>query len=522
MNLQIKHYITVIKKTLLERISRVVRMPMILVFTILMLTICLCTQAKLESWQTSCGAVCIKVAFGLLGTETELFEIRNMLKPNSKGEISLLEIADTVELIGLHATGIRISRSQLEKCSVPLILHWPPKHFVVLLGLGKDKGVLIIDPPYKPRKVTVEELAKQEHWNVVAVSKHPINTKDLRIGKLKDQTTAKEEVPYEYGGLRFDSTIWNFGSVKPGFRKTHEFLFENTNNKPITLSKVKANCACLKVVQFTEKVAPGESGVIKVSLDTKGLQGYITKKIIGIIGNGSADNEGQLLLTVSGEVSRRGELLLRPSEIQLHDIVKGSKIVKSLILRRIGYDKLFLKEIKPSSDTVSTRVIRGFEADSYEAHVEVKVEIQDAFGPFEHTVFFETNFPEHPTAELRIHGNVVPHISVEPSELFLGIISRENNLEGYTITVRSTTDTPFLIRDIELTTDDLIASCQAMNHDQTIWKITLDFSPILHKGILKGKIILRTDDPDVTKIEIPFTGLVEPKAGNRLSAGLFK
>jgi hypothetical protein len=63
--------------------------------------------------------------------------------------------------------------------------------------------------------------------------------------------------------------------------------------------------------------------------------------------------------------------------------------------------------------------------------------------------------------------------------------------------------------DIELTTDSLIANIHAMNEDQTAWKITLEFSPTLQKRILNGMIILRTDDPDVTKIEVPFTGLVE-------------
>jgi hypothetical protein len=509
MNLKNTHYFIDISKSWSEKVTRIERKRALLVSTILVLAICSRGQAKLESWQTCCGAVCIKVTFGLLGEETELFTIRNTLKPNSKGEISLLEIADTVKLMGLHATGIRINSGQLEKCSVPLIVHWPPKHFVVLIGLGKDKGVLIIDPPYKPRKVTVEELAKQEHRNVVAVSKHPINTKDLHIEKLKDQKTEKEEVPTEYGGLRFHSTIWNFGSVKSGLRKTYEFLFKNTNTKPITLSKVKANCACLKVVQFTEKVSPGENGVINVSLDTKGLQGYITKKIIGTIGNAGTDNEEQLLLTVSGEVSRRGELLLRPSQIYLSDLVKGSKITKSLILRRIGYDKLYLKKIKPSSPNVSIKVIDGFEADSYEAHIEMVVKAQGEFGPFEYTVLFETNSPDYPTAELRIHGNNIPHIIVEPPELFLGLMSRKNLSERNTIIVRSTTDTPFLIRDIELTTDGLIANINAMYENQTAWKITLEFSPTLHNGILQGMIILRTDDPDVTKIEVPFTGLVE-------------
>lgn len=373
--------------------------------------------------------------------------------------------------------------------------------------MGKENGILIIDPPRGPRKITNEELKNQEHWNVVGISKHPIITKGQRIGRLQEQTTAIEKVSNEFGGLRFDSAIWDFGTVKPGDEKTYEFSFENNNNKPITLSNVKANCACLKVVDFTKKVAPGEKGVIKVLLATKSLQGNIAKKIIGIINNDNTDENQQFLLKVFGEVSRRGELLLRPSEIHLPDFVKGSKMSASLTLSRIGFDKLFLEEIKPSSPVVSTKITDVSENNPYEANIDVQIEAQGQIGPFEHQVLFETDNAEHPTAKLRIYGNIIPHIKVQPPEVFLGLISPNNNLKK-TIILKSETDTSFTIKNIKLTTDAIIAKCQAVNKNKTLWHLTLTTSPILKEGLLMGKILLNTDDPNVPIIEIPFTGLV--------------
>ena len=44
---------------------------------------------QLESWQSCCGAVCLRTVSGLLGESTGLAEIRELLQPNSMGETSL-------------------------------------------------------------------------------------------------------------------------------------------------------------------------------------------------------------------------------------------------------------------------------------------------------------------------------------------------------------------------------------------------------------------------------------------------
>jgi predicted double-glycine peptidase len=470
--------------------------------------LCATTGADtLESWQSCCGATCLRTVGGLLGSQAELAEIREWLQPNNRGETSLAEIGATAKKMGFHAVGLRIKSERLPECSVPLIAHRPPQHFVVLLGLGKGNGVLIVDPPHDPRRVATRELMAHEYWNVVAISKQPLSTEGQRAGPSPDRVTAKEEVPVEYAGLRFDTTIWNFGSVKPGDEKTYEFSFTNVSRKPITLSGIKANCSCLKIVHFTEVVAPGEQGAIRVLMDTAGMQGYVTKRIFARVGNsGNQAGEG-FVLSILGEVSRRGELLLRPSEICVPDLVRGSKVSKSVILRRIGYEPLLLREIRSSSPAVSAGIAEGPQGSSSEAHLEIQVEAPGKLGSFEHAVVFETDVPANPTATLRIHGNVVPHITVEPPEVFLGLVSHDDH-QNRVATIRSKTDTPFTIKGAEVITGDLTVTCQPAGGSRTHWKMVLIPSQLPEKGIIEGKVLLKTDDSDLPEIEIPYMGLV--------------
>ena len=47
----------------------------------------------LESWDSCCGAVCLKVASGILGQEVHIADIRKHLQRSDDGNVSLLEIS---------------------------------------------------------------------------------------------------------------------------------------------------------------------------------------------------------------------------------------------------------------------------------------------------------------------------------------------------------------------------------------------------------------------------------------------
>ncbi len=464
--------------------------------------------SSLESWQTSCGAACLRTVTGLLGDQRDLSEIRELLRPNDRGEISLAEISETAQKMGFYTTGLRIETEKLQESSLPLIVHKPPQHFIVILRLGKGKGVMIIDPPKKTKVVKLEELAKQQEiWNVVAISKYPIKTKGMNTRKTQEQTTPKEELLTESGGLKFDNVVWNLGTVRPDKQENFEFSFKNVSKKLITLSNVKANCACLKVVEFPAKVDPGQQGQIKVTLDTKGLQGYIAKSVIAVLKKNGSDTEERILLKAIGEVTRRGELLLKPSEINLPDVIKGSKTNKLVTIVRIGNNKLLLNEIKSDSNNVTTMIHSDMEKNAHEVNIDIQYEAQENTGPFEHNLVIKTDFPEYPLANLRIYGNIVSHISIEPKEALFSLVSDKSPREK-NITLKSKKDKPFTIINIKTTTDDVEVEYKPVKDDKTEWQVKLTASQIMQKGIFKGEIIVTTDDPDLPKIEIPYTGLV--------------
>lgn len=67
--------------------------------------------------------------------------------------------------------------------------------------------------------------------------------------------------------IKFEKETHDFGTIKRSVPAVYEFKFTNTGTDPLILSGVKSTCGC-SVADFPKTaIAPGASGVIKVTFD---------------------------------------------------------------------------------------------------------------------------------------------------------------------------------------------------------------------------------------------------------------
>jgi hypothetical protein len=355
--------------------------------------------------------------------------------------------------------------------------------------------------------MTNEQIEEQRYWNVVAVSREPLDTQGLPIGRSKDDRGGppQERLPREQSGLRFENPLWYFGSIRPSAQKTHTFRFTNVTGRVVHLTKVKANCACVEIPDFTKEVAPGQTGAIAISLDPGGLDGYIAKRIVAVT-HVDAKREEAVILEVLGEVTRRGELVVNPGQILLPDLVGGTVVQRTVRLKRLGYDGLQLQRTRTSHPNVAVLDAEDAAGPSPEVVLRLRIEAPPRLGPFDYNLVFETAHAEHPEIELQIRGNVVPHLRPDPPVLFLGLVSTSADMRKST-SLASRTNTPFEIWRTEVDVPGLSATYEPAAGDKTCWTVTLQEVSRLSAGILQGKITIWTDDPDTPTIEVPVMGL---------------
>lgn len=101
--------------------------------------------------------------------------------------------------------------------------------------------------------------------------------------------------------IKFQNETHDYGTIKNGADGTCEFAFENTGKEPFVISNARGSCGCTVPDWPKEPIAPGKSGVIKVSYDTK-RSGAINKNVTLTIQNAGKDKTGTKVLYIKGNV----------------------------------------------------------------------------------------------------------------------------------------------------------------------------------------------------------------------------
>ncbi|MCH5229185.1 MAG: DUF1573 domain-containing protein [Muribaculaceae bacterium] len=101
------------------------------------------------------------------------------------------------------------------------------------------------------------------------------------------------------GKIKFSETVHDFGNIREdGGPVTYEFTFTNEGKQPLTITSARAECGCTRPEYPREEIAPGESGVIKVTYNPLGRPGGFTK----VVTVRCSGNPGKVSLKIRGTV----------------------------------------------------------------------------------------------------------------------------------------------------------------------------------------------------------------------------
>ena len=79
--------------------------------------------------------------------------------------------------------------------------------------------------------------------------------------------------------IEFTKTEFDFGTIKMGEKVTFDFLFKNTGEGDLLITKVDSDCGCTVANYQAVAVKPGEKSSIAAIFDSNGLPGFQLKKI---------------------------------------------------------------------------------------------------------------------------------------------------------------------------------------------------------------------------------------------------
>ena len=97
---------------------------------------------------------------------------------------------------------------------------------------------------------------------------------------VNNPASADGEAPKgEYPIISFDSTEFDFKSIKEGDVVSHQFNFKNTGTSNMVITDVRASCGCTSPSWPKEVIKPGESNSILVKYNSKDRVGNFNKGV---------------------------------------------------------------------------------------------------------------------------------------------------------------------------------------------------------------------------------------------------
>jgi len=79
--------------------------------------------------------------------------------------------------------------------------------------------------------------------------------------------------------IHFQEESWDFGDIAPDELPTHIFEFENRGDEILTIKDIKVDCeSCADALPSTKNIKPGETGEIKVTINSLDMEGRFSKR----------------------------------------------------------------------------------------------------------------------------------------------------------------------------------------------------------------------------------------------------
>jgi len=79
--------------------------------------------------------------------------------------------------------------------------------------------------------------------------------------------------------ISFEEEFHDFGEVQEGEVVEHTFTFTNEGEGPLIISNAQGSCGCTVPDWPRQPIAPGQTGQIKVSFNSKGRAGRQDKRV---------------------------------------------------------------------------------------------------------------------------------------------------------------------------------------------------------------------------------------------------
>lgn len=300
--------------------------------------------------------------------------------------------------------------------------------------------------------------------------------------------------------------IKDFGVVNKGQRVTHEFQIRNDGAAVLQITEVRPSCGCT-VADFDKTVAPGETGKVKATVDTRNFKGGIAKSV-RVYTNDPANPQIDLVI----KANVRSQVEVDPGYARF--IAVFGEPQKTSVQSVWSGDQKNLRILKAESPypfvKVSYREARDDErsqgSSGRQWQIEVDLDKNAPVGPMADFIVLTTDHPKLKTLRIPISGFVRPVMSVTPRIADFG--RRElSEPQTASLEIRNLSSSAVDLSEVTSSIAGLDAEVELLEEGR-LYKVLLTLQPGMAKGDFEGLVTISTNSTKQPTIEVSVKGVV--------------
>ena len=297
--------------------------------------------------------------------------------------------------------------------------------------------------------------------------------------------------------------VHDFGTVPWGTTLTHRFNITNIYAVPMQIVEdPKVSCGCVRIVRYTQKLAPRETGFVEIEMDGRRFEGA---KAVTITARFGPQYQSTAILQV--RAFGRTDVTLKPGQINFGVVAQGQQPAQIVEIAYKGQQINWQIGAIDTSNAPSViaqiqRLPAAAGGITYRLTATLKAEASS--GVLQEQIFLKTNDPASPVLSIPISGAVHSPLQVVQGP----IVKLESVAVGEEtvkiIMVRG--NKPFQINDVIGQGDGLTVKYQRF--PLFVQNVTITFKPT-QAGELRRRLTITTDQKESTSVVIE--GVAEPK-----------
>jgi hypothetical protein len=209
--------------------------------------------------------------------------------------------------------------------------------------------------------------------------------------------------------IKFKEDLWDFGSVKQGQILTHSFLFTNEGEAPLLIQRVRTTCGCTAALVSKKEIAPGKDGEVKVTFNTRGYEGHMSKYIY-VESNDAAEPRKQLTVSAKIDVPPRPRIDLDRYSLDVGLILDNEAIQAKTKIRNTGELELRVECSHKDASFYQQGGQISFPLKipaGSEAEVEIRIPPRKRNGLIREYILLKSNDPYRGTLSVYLSGYII-------------------------------------------------------------------------------------------------------------------